>query len=385
MRASDLTRLWFATLAQYMASGFVFPLFPIYMAYRGLTTWEVGLVVSIATIVSIVPTMVIGRFSDVMGGERVQLVIGLGLAFLIPFYIFLNSLLLFIIAHSLYLVLIFSYMTLAGSIAMDYIRSSRGTRFGRFRTSGALGWILGCFLGGVVVESIGFIGVFLVSCIVFIVSAFLFGFGSSKRKIVSDRVGASSFIRFDVLRDLMFNRLFFYLMISVFVASLTTPAYYTFLPLYMTRVLNTSSFMSSLTFSITPLAEIPAMVYFGALSDRFGRVNVIALCFLAYPLRYLLTVSVGNPFLVILVQLLHGLTFGGLYVVSTAYISEIVSEDRKGLALSLYTVFMNLGSFIGNYILGWVADFIGFETMYYLAALISSFSIVIILLSKKFS
>ena len=32
-------------------------------------------------------------------------------------------------------------------------------------------------------------------------------------------------------------------------------------------------------------------------------------------------------------QLLHGLTFGGLYVVSVSYLSEAVDEDLKGAGL----------------------------------------------------
>ncbi|RJS87376.1 MFS transporter [Candidatus Bathyarchaeota archaeon] len=70
---------------------------------------------------------------------------------------------------------------------------------------------------------------------------------------------------------------------SVFTAWISTPAYYTFLPLFMTEDIETSKFLSSLAFSITPFAEVPAMLYLGSLSDRIGRRKVIALCLAAYP------------------------------------------------------------------------------------------------------
>jgi len=120
------------------------------------------------------------------------------------------------------------------------------------------------------------------------------------------------------------------------------------------------------------------MLYLGSLSDRIGRKKVIALCLAAYPARYILTAFTGNPGLIIGAQLLHGLTFGGLYVVSVSYLSEAVDEDLKGLALSLYSINSSIARFLGNYFLGLLVDNYGFVPMYYVAALISDFSIPIL-------
>ncbi|RLF19618.1 MAG: hypothetical protein DRZ82_05080 [Thermoprotei archaeon] len=375
MRLTDVTRLWIATFLIYAASGSVFPIFSIYMSYRGLSPYHIGLVVSMATLSSIIPIILIGHFSDIMNREMVQSVLGTCLAFLMPIYRHLNSLLPFIIIHSMYTMLSYSYMTLSSAVAMDYIRTSRGSGFGRFRTSGALGWMLGTFLCGWIVENLGFSKVFLVSSIFFLLSAFLFMLGGLRKVGLRPLKTDSYVMHITAFRNVITNRAIYPLLTSIFIASLTVPAYYTFLPLYMTEKLKASRLLSSLAFTITPVAEIPAMMYIGALSDRVDRRKVIVLCLGAYPVRYLLTVFVRDPILVVLVQLLHGLTFGGLYVVSTAYISDSVPEDMKGLALSLYTIFTNLGSFIGNYMMGSIVRSYGFVVMYFMAAFISSISI----------
>ena len=387
MAVSNLRRLWLATMFLYTASGFAFPIFPLYMTYRGLSPFEVGLVASAATLVSIIPVAVIGRVSDVVNREKLQGALGVTLAALILTYIHANSFSQFLVLHPAYTTIVYAYMTLSGAIAMDYIVTQRGTSFGRFRTSGAVGWTFGTFLGGWTVDNLGFTYVFMLSSAFFIISASLFGLGGLKGSTKRRERDNSISYHMEAFRKVLFNRAAYTLYASVFIAWLTTPAYYTFLPLYMTKELGTSRFLSSIAFTVTPFAEVPAMIYFGSLSDKIGRKKVIALCLAAYPIRYILTVaagSAGEPWLVIAAQLLHGLTFGGLYVVSVAYLSEAVDPDLKGLALSLYTIFSNIGSFIGNYMLGYIVESHGFTLMYYTAVLISSLSIpTLAILSKK--
>ena len=61
-----------------------------------------------------------------------------------------------------------------------------------------------------------------------------------------------------------------------------------------------------------------------------------------------------------------------------------MGTEFKGLALSLYTIFSNVGSFIGNYVLGYMVDVYGFTLMYYAAALFSSFSVpILVILSRR--
>ena len=385
MFTGDLKRLWFATLFLYVASGFVFPIFPVYMSFRGLGPFEIGLVASVATLLSIFPVAVIGHVSDVVNRERLEGFLGYILFVLVLLYVFVGSFVQFLLLHPIYITLVYAYMTLSGAIAMDYIVSSRGMGFGRFRTSGAVGWVFGTFLGGWVVDNFGFFYVFIFSSMFFVVSASLFIIGGLKKKEV--REARDTVYHLEAFRKVLSNKVVSTLYASIFIAWLTTPAYYTFLPLYMTKELGTSRFLSSVAFTITPFAEVPAMIFFGSLSDRIGRKKVIALCLAAYPVRYLLTVTGGflhEPLLVIAVQLLHGLTFGGLYVVSVAYLSESVGTEFKGLALSLYTIFSNIGSFIGNYVLGYMVDVYGFTLMYYAAALFSSFSVpILVILSRR--
>ena len=150
----------------------------------------------------------------------------------------------------------------------------------------------------------------------------------------------------------------------------------------MTQELRAPSFVSSLLFQSHPSNRILAMTYLGAISDEIDCRKVFLVCLAAYPIRFLLTSFFSSP--VIIMRLLHGLTFGGLYIVSTAYLSEVMKEE-EGFALSLYTIFMNMGNLVGNYLLASILSFSNFRIMYLAAAFISGLSIPIFLILERTS
>jgi len=78
-----------------------------------------------------------------------------------------------------------------------------------------------------------------------------------------------------------------------------------------------------------------------------------------------------NPFCVLFVQLLHCLTFGGLYVVSMAYLSDSVQDEAVGTAVGFYTMAMNFGLILGSPFCGALVNHLGFEMMYKIMALYS--------------
>lgn len=375
-------RLWIATLLLYLASGMIFPSFSLYMVYRGLSELEIGLVASVATLASLLSTVMLGLYSDAVADrEMLQGSIGLVISLVLMAYLSADSFVEFILLHTLYMSFISPYATLSGTIAMDYISDHKGTFFGKFRTSGAVGWIIGTVLGGYILDSFGYSSLFIITSIFFCASAFLYIYGGVKQ--IGFKGFRRDYVKISFPTKVLANSKLYSLLLSVFTASIGNPAYYTFLPLFMTKDLEASSFASYLAFSITPIAEIPAMTYFGFLSDKIGRKKVIIACLAAYPARFLLTGVSTTPFYAISVQLLHGLTFGGLYVVSIAYITELVEDKERGFALSLYTIATNIGSFIGGYMLAYILTVTNFRTMYMIVALISSFSIPLFIVLER--
>ena len=140
-----------------------------------------------------------------------------------------------------------------------------------------------------------------------------------------------------------------------------------FLPLYInelgSKLGEDSSVIVGLAFSIAAMAEIPCMIYLGALSDKIGRKPLIVVALLVYPLRLFLYTVVSHPYLILPIQLLHGLTFGVLYVASVAFVSDIAPESR-GTALGLYNATSSAGSAAGSGLAGIISGNYGLIIMH---------------------
>lgn len=361
-----LLRLWVAMAFLYAGTGSVNPLIPVYMSWRGLTDTEIGFLASLAATISLAATLLISYFSDVVEGRRaLQAQLCLASALAIVSYAAADRFPHFAVVHPLYIALAFSTMSLSAAVVMDYLsRTGRGAGFGAMRTSGAVGWIAGTLAGGYLSQTLGFHASFTFSAASFTASALLYGLGLPRP---TARKGRS---KGDLIVGALKSSDVLSVVAAITAASVANPAYYTFLPLYMTQGLNASKLLASLAFSVTPLAEIPAMILLGSLSDRVGRRRVITICLAAYPVRFALTGLLRDPLLVIAVQLLHGLTFGGLYVVTVAYLTERMA-GASGVASSIFPVASNVGSIAGGYLLGVLLSTYGFTTMYLTAAAVS--------------
>ncbi|RLF06828.1 MAG: hypothetical protein DRK00_00555, partial [Thermoprotei archaeon] len=152
---SGTARLWISTALLYCAVGWVYPLLPLYMSYRSLTASEIGLVFSVATLASLAPLVALGRLSDVLHRELLTSLLELSIGSLMLLYSTVVSLPSFMAVHSAYALLSYSSMTMASAAALDYLGREVGRGFGRFRTSGAVGWILGTLDGGAVAKAAG--------------------------------------------------------------------------------------------------------------------------------------------------------------------------------------------------------------------------------------
>lgn len=121
----------------------------------------------------------------------------------------------------------------------------------------------------------------------------------------------------------------------------------------------------------------------GKLADTIGRVPIIIfgavvciLCSLIYPV--LTTVS---GFL--LLRLLHGFSTGFTPTAITAYVADIVSEKRRGEAMGIIGISINLGSSIGPFVGSYIAVYESLNLMFYVSSGIALLSMLLLLNMKE--
>ncbi|WP_437921915.1 MFS transporter [Sphingobacterium sp. LRF_L2] len=117
----------------------------------------------------------------------------------------------------------------------------------------------------------------------------------------------------------------------------------------------------------------------GKLTDRWGRVPVMAVgsivCFVCgflYPI-------ISSVALFFLLRLIHGFSTGFKPTATSAYVADIIPQNRWGEALGMHGLCFSIGSAVGPAIGSYIALHYGMNPMFYCSSLFAVLSIVIVM------
>jgi len=121
----------------------------------------------------------------------------------------------------------------------------------------------------------------------------------------------------------------------------------------------------------------------GKLSDTIGRVPIFVfgaivciICSLIYPIL----TTVGG---FLLLRLFHGFSTGFTPTAITAYVADIVSDKRRGEAMGIIGISINLGGSIGPSVGSYLATYHSMELMFYTSSAVALMSMLLLLNMKE--
>ncbi len=91
--------------------------------------------------------------------------------------------------------------------------------------------------------------------------------------------------------------------------------------------------------------------------------------------------QVQSFWLFVLTGLIGGFGQGLIFPALSTYIIDIIGRENKGLAISLYLAFFDIGMGFGSTFFGWISDLYGYRQMYLFAGLL--FFLVSVLFTWK--
>ena len=117
-------------------------------------------------------------------------------------------------------------------------------------------------------------------------------------------------------------------------------------------------------------AAILTRLWIGDLSDRYGRKQVIfpAVCIISFNL--FLISQIHSLWMLILAGFIGGFGQGLIFPALSTYIIDFLGSKNKGLAISLYLTFFDVGMGFGSTFFGWVSDLYGYRDMYIFAGVL---------------
>jgi len=342
----------------------LFFLFPLFLKQFSPSRSQIGLIMGIHSIMAIFIRPFFGRLIDIKGRRKISL-FGIALLILILpcFHLINNAGVLPVVLRALTGIGWGISMTATLTICSDLAPVERlAHSMGIIGVAGLLSSALGPLLAEEVIDLFGFGALFNTS-LAFLVGSFLC------ISLTKEVVNPNHSRHFHKPRALLNVSFFSILVIAA-------------LPIVHGSVRGAVVYFIAIFGKSIPLERIgPFFVFFsgaailsrlwiGDLSDRYGRKQVIlpAVCIISFNL--FLISQIQSLWMLILAGFIGGFGQGLIFPALSTYIIDILGRENKGLAISLYLTFFDIGMGFGSVFFGWISDLYGYREMYIFAGML---------------
>ena len=131
---------------------------------------------------------------------------------------------------------------------------------------------------------------------------------------------------------------------------------------------------------VVGLSQVSTSVLVGAISDRLGRKIVLTSGMVLLGITAVMIGMSKTTSVLISTQIVLGLGFSASITTAIVYIADLVPKSSRGLAFGIGTTMMGLGYSLGSLLGGVVAQYWGYRSVYFVAALLSVIGFVIALM-----
>ena len=340
----------------YAAWAALVPFLPIFYKSLGYPAAQIGLLLSIPPLMTLVGAPFWGGVADasrqhrrvllgVMGGAMLaaaalsQMSVFWMLALMVALYAFFNAPIIPIIDHSV--------LAMLAKLAALAPGGSKGSDYGKQRLWGAVGWGLSAPLAGWLAGRLGQTWPFVLYLV-------LMGAAILAAAHLPMRQEARTHSYWRGVRLLLADRRWFIFLAVILLCGVGGSVITNFLFLYLSE-LGASQATMGLALSVATLGEIPVLFYSGWMLKRWGSRGLLVIGMAAYVVRAMGLSLATEPWQVLALQALHGLTFSAVWVAGVSFAGEMapagLGATAQGLMSSMVFGFSGItGALVGGLI-----------------------------------
>ncbi|MCY9659309.1 multidrug efflux MFS transporter [Paenibacillus chondroitinus] len=360
----NLIVCWFGMFVTGVGMSQIAPVLPLFIQHIGVSQPSLiaqysGIAFGITFIVSAIFSPILGAAADRFGRKPMLLRASLGMALVIGSMGFAPNVYV-LIGLRLLQGIITGYGTACTTlIATQTEKDHAGYALATLSTASIAGSLLGPLIGGFLVENFGMQNVFFITgglmLLAFITTAmFVKETFTREDRHVQNAKEIWTLIPEKSLTITMFVT-FFILTVALYSVEPILTVYIT----QLTDHLNHVALIAGLTFSASGLANIFAAPRLGKLSDRIGAHKVMLISLLAAGIIFIPQAFVTNPWELMLLRFLLGLTAAGLTPTVNILIKKITPSAITGRVFGFTMSAGYLGVFAGAILGGQVAAWFG--------------------------
>lgn len=328
------------------------PFLSLYYQSLGMTGRQIGVLTGVVPLVMMVSAPLWGGLADVTHRHRLSLLLAisgtwaavLGLSQPVTF----SGLLLWVVVYAFFIAAIIplmdnSVLTLLGAHKAEY---------GRLRVWGSVGWAVAATLLGPVLQRAGLSWAFY-SFLLFMFVTFIVAW---QMPVLQGAAGQSYRTG---LKMLLATPRFLLLLAVALVYGASLSVYLNYLFLYL-ETLNASRTLMALSLTTATISELPLWYVTHRLIHRWGVNRMLAIALLAMCIRAFAYALITVPWLVLPINLLHGVSFALLWAAGVASADAIAPPGLGATAQGLFAgTVLGLGASLGAFAGGALYDSIG--------------------------
>lgn len=329
------------------------PYFGLYLQSLNFSAWDIGLLMSQMQLMRLFGPNLWGWLADRFGRRMliIRLAALISLAGFSAFF-WLDKLPGMLVAMALLAFFWSAALPLVETLTFDHLREERG-RYSRIRLWGSIGFIVAVMLTGALLDIAPPVAVVWV-CWGVLLGILVFALAVPEAPLVAHATADQSIGQ--ILRQPRVRAL----MAACFAMSAAHGAFYVFYSIHLAGHGYSKTEVGSL-WSLGVLAEIVIFMLMARLSLRFSLRLILLVSFAAAVLRFLLMGwGVESVAIMVLVQLLHGLTFGAYHASAIAAVNEWFPGRAQGRGQALYSsLSFGAGGLVGALISGHTWESLG--------------------------
>ena len=370
-----MTKFYAKYLALFIGLGAYNTFLPVYLENTlGFTSSQVGMVVSIPSILGIIFVPIWGLLSDISKKQKTVLWINIFMSLILAgVYTITKSFIPVLIVATFFEMFRNSVLPLTDSLTTSFCRENN-KNYGSIRVIGSMTFAVASFLCGQLIKitnsDLMFFYVFMVSMIgCLIITPTL-----DTNTTIEQKENLN--LKEDLPKLFKNKSYILILLCGVCVAGLTE-GMMSFQGIYLMKLGAGTELVGLLTvFMVLP--ELFFMVKTKGLIEKYGMIKMIGFASCALLVRWIIYFTTSNPWLFMLATSMHGVAISIITISAFEFIGKVVDKKLHTTSMTVYTFTIGVSYSLMKLLYGNMIDSLGFKSIFIFSMVVSVFSFVIL-------
>ena len=376
-------RFSFYYAALFASIGSIGPFFAVWLDSQGIDAKTIGIIVAVPSIAMLFTTVRLGRWADEIGSRRTAIIVGNALVLIAQLIFFWpQGPWVILVVWTFSGIIMYAKVPITDAAALS-LTKQRGSDFARVRVFGSIGFVVALTLSGLVYDRLGMLAFVPILLLGNILRLWL----SIELPNVSRRnAGSVNEVTTNVQSVDSGNLYQIGIVLTIFASGVihSSHAVFNTFGILLWTQHGLSETTASLLVGIGVVAEVLLMWRFKSLTKQLSARACLIIAAVCGIVRWSLLAMAPPLWLMFVVQILHGVTFGLTFLATASFIARRVGEDNAARGQALNATVMTALMAVMVYLSGHLFDMLQMQ-LYWIMAGMCVLSVVLLLLSFRTS